>query len=99
MRSLTIPEMLAHFDRDHLYPNENVSQELKKDMRSLIAKGKIIYDPFNLANRQKLDFKESDPDLPETNDPRPHASRKQKAARDIAKKKHEIWIDEVGLEE
>jgi hypothetical protein len=53
----------------------------------------------DLANRQKLDFKESDPDLPETTDPRLHTSRKQKSARDIAKKKHEIWIDEVGLEE
>ena len=53
----------------------------------------------DLANRQKLDFTESDPDLPETADPRVRASRKQKTARDIAKEKQKIWVDEVGMTE
>ena len=45
-RPLTIPEMLDYFDRDHPDPDEDHDGDLIRDCRSLIAKGIVIYDPF-----------------------------------------------------
>jgi len=46
MRPLTIPEMLEYFERDHPDPGEDHAGDVIRAARSLIAKGMVIYDPF-----------------------------------------------------
>ncbi len=43
MDLLTIDEMLEHFDRDHA--TVDINAEVVQAARSLIAKGKVTYDP------------------------------------------------------
>ena len=46
MKNLTIPEMLEWFERDHPDPGDDHYGDTMRATRDLIAKGLVVYDPF-----------------------------------------------------